>query len=214
MAGTLAEPHAVSSAGWPSGRHASARIVDAAPVLPSWSASALARMQPLLLVQRSAAPATGPPPLGADAMDLATRPTTAPAHRSAILWDLFSPGAHGRQDQSTSPREDQMIRILHRILDIAAAAGGVAVTAHPAAALAHLGQPRAPRPTTPARWRSTAPQPAQRSRTGASWALNDRVDGRVGSGGHGDEMPAAHAPERLTWLRWARGAGSPAHPVP
>ena len=54
-----------------------------------------------------------------------------------------------------------MIRILHRILDIAAAAGSVAVTAHPAAALAHLGQPRAPRPTRRARQRIATTQPTQ-----------------------------------------------------
>jgi hypothetical protein len=71
-----------------------------------------------------------------------------------------------------------MIRFVHRILDFAAAAGSVAVTAHPAAALAHLGHPRPPRPTR-ARRRST-PQPG----------------------------PRRHAPERLTWLEWAGGAGS------
>ena len=178
MAGTLAENHAVSSAGWPGGRHASARIVDAAARSAELVSLGLGADAALLLVQRAAEPATGPPPLGTDAIDPATRPTTAPARGSAILWNLFSPGAHGRQDQSTSAREDQMIRILHRILDIAAAAGSVAVTAHPAAALAHLGHPRASRPTRRARRRSTTTQPA-------------------------------HAPERLTWLEWSRGAGSP-----
>ena len=53
-----------------------------------------------------------------------------------------------------------MIRILRRMLDIAAAAGSVAVTAHPAAALAHLGQPRAARPRRRAQRRSTTTQPA------------------------------------------------------
>ena len=101
-----------------------------------------------------------------------------------------------------------MIRILHRILDFAAVAGSVSVTAHPAAALAHLGQPRAARPTRRARRRSATPQPGQRRREGAPWALNDPVDGRTGSGGHGDEVPAAHAPERLTWLTWSAGDGS------
>ena len=72
-----------------------------------------------------------------------------------------------------------MIRFVHRILDFAAAAGSVAVTAHPAAALAHLGHPRPPRPTR-ARRRSTAPQPG----------------------------PRRHAPERLTWLEWAGDPGS------
>lgn len=128
----------------------------------------------LQLVHRAAEPATGPPLRIAlrrcvaggarrqlaipDAIELATRPTTPPARRSAFLWNLFSPGAHGRQDQPTTAREDQMIRILHRILDIAAAAGNVAVTAHPAAALAHLGHPRASRPTRRSRWRSATAQ--------------------------------------------------------
>lgn len=101
-----------------------------------------------------------------------------------------------------------MIRILHRFLDFAAAAGRVSVTAHPAAAMAHLGQPRAPRPTRRARRRSTTPQPVQRRWEAAPWALNDLVDGGTGSDGRGDEMPAAHAPERLTWLTWSAGDGS------
>ena len=101
-----------------------------------------------------------------------------------------------------------MIRILHRILDFTAVAGRMSVTAHPAAALAHLGQPRPPRPTKRARRRGATPQHGQRRREGAPWALNDPVDGGTGSGGHGDEIPAAHAPERLTWLTWAAGDGS------
>lgn len=62
-----------------------------------------------------------------------------------------------------------MIRFVHRILDFAAAAGSVAVTAHPAAALAHLGHPRPPRPT-PARRRSATPQPAPKRLTWLEWA--------------------------------------------
>ena len=175
MAGTLAETHAVSSAGWPGGRHASVRIVDAAPVPPSWSVSALARMGPPA-VQCAAQPVTGPPhSLGRDRRgDAADDGLGSPY---SIPLESLQP----RRARSAGPvdklREEQMIRIVHRILDIAAAAGSVAVTAHPAAALAHLGQPRAPRPTRRARRRRTPTQPAP-------------------------------APERLTWVEWARDAGS------
>ena len=99
-----------------------------------------------------------------------------------------------------------MIRILHRILDLAVAAGNVSVTAHPAAALAHLGQPREPRPTRRARWRSTTPRPGQRRREGARWTSNDLVVGHADRGGHAGEIPTAHAPQRLTWLNWSGGA--------
>lgn len=124
-----------------------------------------------------------------------------------------------------------MKHFLLRILDVAAAAVSATTaglpSGHPAATLAHLGQPHPARdtqtnhaPRRPRRHRGrhrsrvSAPAapawlpPMQGRPEVPRWSLDGLGEDRGASGLQSGSLPSAQVPDRHSWREWAAGAGS------
>lgn len=125
-----------------------------------------------------------------------------------------------------------MKHLLLRILDVAAAAVSATTaglpSGHPAAALAHLGQPHPARDTrttqapgrlrrghrgrrlsgVPAPAAPAWPPPGQGRPEIPRWSLDGLGEDRGASGIQGESLPPAQVSDRHSWREWAAGPGS------